>query len=44
MEEKKTSAFSNGLIWFGAAVSIAGDFDRHPYGPTGFCKKAWPPF
>lgn len=23
MEEKRTSVFENGLIWFGAAVSIA---------------------
>ena len=23
MNEKKTSVFSNGLIWFGAGVSIA---------------------
>ena len=23
MEEKRTSVFENGLIWFGAAVSVA---------------------
>ena len=32
MEEKKTSAFSNGLIWFGAAVSIAEILIGHVIG------------
>ena len=29
MEKKKTSVFENGLIWFGAAVSIAEILTEH---------------
>jgi putative hydroxymethylpyrimidine transporter CytX len=38
MEEKKTSSFSNGLIWFGAAVSIAEIFTGTFFAPLGFRK------
>lgn len=38
MEEKKTSAFSNGLIWFGAAVSIAEILTGSLLAPLGFAK------
>lgn len=38
MEEKKTSAFSNGLIWFGAAVSIAEILTGTLMAPLGFAK------
>ena len=38
MEEKKTSAFSNGLIWFGAAVSIAESVTGTLMAPLGFAK------
>ena len=30
MEERRTSVFENGLIWFGAAVSIAEITAKHP--------------
>jgi putative hydroxymethylpyrimidine transporter CytX len=36
MEEKKTSVFSNGLIWFGAAVSIAEILTGTYLAPLGF--------
>lgn len=38
MEEKKTSSFSNGLIWFGAAVSIAEILTGTFFAPLGFGK------
>lgn len=38
MENKKTSAFSNGLIWFGAAVSIAEILTGTFIAPLGFKK------
>lgn len=34
--EKRTSVFENGLIWFGAAVSIAEILRDNP----GFCVKS----
>jgi len=36
MEEKKTSACSNGLIWFGAAISIAEIMTGMLFAPLGF--------
>lgn len=36
MEKEKTSAFSNGLIWFGAAVSIAEILTGTLIAPLGF--------
>lgn len=36
MEEKKTSIFANGLIWFGAAVSIAEILTGTFLAPLGF--------
>lgn len=38
MEEKKTSLFANGLIWFGAAVSIAEILTGALIAPLGFAK------
>ncbi len=38
MLEEKTSVFSNGLIWFGAAVSIAEIFAGTLIAPLGFVK------
>ena len=38
MEEKKTSVLSNGLIWFGAAVSIAEILTGTLLAPLGFTK------
>ena len=38
MEEKRTSVFSNGLIWFGAAVSIAEILTGTYLAPLGFGK------
>lgn len=38
MEEKKTSAISSGLIWFGAGVSIAEIFTGTLIAPLGFFK------
>lgn len=38
MKEKKTSVFSNGLIWFGAAVSIAEILTGTFIAPLGFKK------
>ena len=35
MENKGTSTLNNGLIWFGAGVSIAGDSDRNVSGASG---------
>ena len=36
MENKKTSTFSNGLIWFGAGVSIAEIITGTYLAPLGF--------
>lgn len=38
MEEKRTSTFENGLIWFGAAVSIAEILTGTYFAPLGFIK------
>src|SRR5699024_10358621 len=38
MENNKTSVFSNGLIWFGAAVSIAEILTGSLIAPLGFKK------
>ena len=38
MEEKRTSVFENGLIWFGAAVSIAEMLTGTYFAPLGFSK------
>jgi len=38
MEEKRTSLFENGLIWFGAAVSIAEILTGTYFAPLGFTK------
>ncbi|MCI5993370.1 MAG: putative hydroxymethylpyrimidine transporter CytX [Clostridiales bacterium] len=38
MEEKKTSVFENGLIWFGAGVSIAEILTGTYFAPLGFGK------
>ena len=36
MGEKRTSVFENGLIWFGAAVSIAEILTGTYFAPLGF--------
>mgnify|MGYP003378375614 CR=1 FL=1 len=38
MSEKRTSVFENGLIWFGAAVSIAEILTGTYFAPLGFAK------
>ncbi|MBE6037235.1 MAG: putative hydroxymethylpyrimidine transporter CytX [Clostridiales bacterium] len=38
MEERRTSVFENGLIWFGAAVSIAEILTGTYFAPLGFQK------
>ncbi len=38
MNEKRTSVFENGLIWFGAAVSIAEIMTGTYFAPLGFTK------
>ncbi len=38
MNEKKTSVFENGLIWFGAAVSVAEIITGTYFAPLGFAK------
>ena len=38
MEEKRTSIFENGLIWFGAGVSIAEILTGTYLAPLGFGK------
>ena len=38
MEEKRTSVFENGLIWFGAAVSVAEIMTGTYFAPLGFAK------
>lgn len=40
MNEKRTSLFENGLIWFGAAVSIAEIITGTYFAPLGFAKGA----
>lgn len=40
MSEKRTSLFENGLIWFGAAVSIAEIITGTYFAPLGFLKGA----
>ncbi len=40
MSEKRTSLFENGLIWFGAAVSIAEIITGTYFAPLGFAKGA----
>ena len=38
MDERRTSVFENGLIWFGAAVSIAEILTGTYFAPLGFTK------
>ena len=38
MNEKKTTLFENGLIWFGAAVSLAEILTGTYFAPLGFTK------
>ena len=38
MQEKRTSVFENGLIWFGAAVSIAEILTGTYFAPLGFSR------
>lgn len=38
MQEKRTSLFENGLIWFGAAVSLAEILTGTYFAPLGFTK------
>ena len=38
MSEKRTSVFENGLIWFGAAVSIAEILTGTYFAPLGLGK------
>ena len=38
MKEKLTSVFENGLIWFGAAVSIAEIMTGTYFAPLGFSR------
>ena len=38
MEERRTSVFENGLIWFGAAVSVAEILTGTYFAPLGFTK------
>ena len=38
MEEQRTSLFDNGLIWFGAGVSIAEILTGTAFAPLGFSK------
>ena len=38
MAEKKTSVFANGLIWFGAGVSLAEILTGTFFAPLGFRK------
>jgi purine-cytosine permease-like protein len=44
MEEKRTSVFANGLIWFGAGVSIAEILTGTYFAPLGFKTGCWPYF
>ena len=38
MEQKRTSVYENGLIWFGAGVSIAEIITGTYFAPLGFGK------
>ena len=38
VEERRTSVFENGLIWFGAAVSIAEIMTGIYFAPLGFSR------
>ena len=38
MEERRTSVFENGLIWFGAGVSLAEIITGTCFAPLGFGK------
>lgn len=38
MEKKRTSLFENGLIWFGAGISIVEILTGTYFAPLGFCK------
>ena len=38
MSERRTSLFANGLIWFGAGVSIAEILTGTYFAPLGFSK------
>lgn len=38
MKEKRTSIFENGLIWFGAGVSLAEILTGTAFAPLGFQK------
>ena len=38
MNEKRTSIFENGLIWFGAGVSLEEILTGTNYAPLGFGK------
>ncbi len=44
MNEKRTSVFSNGLIWFGAGVSLAEILTGTYFAPLGFGKNQWQQF
>ena len=39
MEQKRTSVYENGLIWFGAGVSIAEIIIGTYFAPLGFHRK-----
>ena len=41
MEEKRTGLFENGLIWFGAGVSIAEILTGTYLGPAWQWEKDW---
>ena len=41
MNEKGTSIFENGLIWFGAGVSLAEILTGTYFAPLGFGKEFW---
>ena len=41
MEKRYTSVFENGLIWFGAAVSIAEILTGTYFAPLGFSTGLW---
>ena len=43
MSEKRTSVFSNGLIWFGAGVSLAEILTGTYFAPLGF-EEQWQQF
>ena len=41
MNKKGTSLFENGLIWFGAGVSLAEILTGTYFAPLGFQKGIW---